>query len=340
MERYMPEQKKPEKSLPRTALPRIYFIDREIAAGTYPNTVKLAKAYETSVPTISRDIEFMRDMLEAPIEYDYQHKGYYYAEKTFRLPAAFTSANDMLALGMAKTLLSLYRNTPIHEAASHLLESITAPLEDRRNPEWYEDRIIVPPAPSVPIAPEIWHIICESLRENRILTFEYRSAWYEDYQIRRVHPWQLLFDNGSWYLYAWSEERSSPRMFSLSRMRQLIFCAETFNLPKNHDFRTRNEGSYFGVYSSEKKRRYRIAFYGDAAMRIQERQWAADQVIEENADGIVISFTSSQYGKALELALANGGDALPLEPAELVEEWRDNLKKMEKREKTDRKSVV
>jgi hypothetical protein len=43
----MQEQKKPQKSLFRTALPRIYFIDKEIAAGNYPNTTTQAKGYET-----------------------------------------------------------------------------------------------------------------------------------------------------------------------------------------------------------------------------------------------------------------------------------------------------
>jgi predicted DNA-binding transcriptional regulator YafY len=324
---------KDQHTLTRATLPRIYFIDKEIASGNYPNTKTLARDYETSIPTISRDIEFMRDMLDAPIEYDHQHRGYYYTKATFRLPAAFYSAQDLLALGMAKTLLSLYQNTPIHDAASHLLESITAPLADRSNPAWYEERIVVPPVPSVTVAPELWHTISDALRENRILTFEYRSTWYEGYLPRRVRPWQLLFDNGSWYLYAWSEERSGPRMFSLTRMRKAALLDDTFTLPKDYDVRARNDGSYFGVYSSEKKQRFRIAFYGDAAMRIQERRWAADQVIEENTDGIVISFTSSQYGKVLELVLANGGDALPQEPVELVEEWRRNLKGMVKREK-------
>jgi predicted DNA-binding transcriptional regulator YafY len=329
----MEEQQKAQKSLPRTALPRIYFIDKEIASGKYPNTTTLARDYETSIPTISRDIGFMRDMLDAPIEYDYQHKGYYYSEKTFRLPATFTSADEMMALGMAKTLLSLYRNTPIYDAARHLVESITAPLMDPKHTEWYEERIVVPPVPSVSIAPEIWRTISDALRENRILTFEYRSTWYEEYLSRQVHPWQLLFDNGSWYLYAYSEERSGPRMFSLSRMRKVALMDKNFTLPVDYDFRTRNDGSYFGVYSGEKKQRFRIAFYGDAAMRIQERHWAADQVIKENKDGIEISFISSQYGKVLELVLANGRDALPLEPAELVEEWRDNARGMMRREK-------
>jgi hypothetical protein len=122
-------------------------------------------------------------------------------------------------------------------------------------------------------------------------------------------------------------------MFSLARIRNPTACTETFTLPKNYDFRLRNDGSYFGVYSDEKKRRFRVAFFGDAAMRVKERQWAADQMIKENEDGIVISFTSTQYGKVLELVLANGGDALPLEPAELVKEWRGNLRKMVKQDK-------
>ena len=106
------------KNLPKTALPRIYFIDKEIASGKYPNTRTLAESYETGTATISRDIEFMRDMMNAPIEYDFKQKGYYYTEKTFRLPAAFFSAEDAAAFGMAKALLSLYRNTPIYNAAS------------------------------------------------------------------------------------------------------------------------------------------------------------------------------------------------------------------------------
>jgi predicted DNA-binding transcriptional regulator YafY len=69
---------KDRKSIPKTALARIYFIDREIASGKYPNTRTLAEVYERGTATISRDIEFMRDMMDAPLEYDFKRKGYYY----------------------------------------------------------------------------------------------------------------------------------------------------------------------------------------------------------------------------------------------------------------------
>jgi predicted DNA-binding transcriptional regulator YafY len=328
---------KNRKSIPKTALPRIYFIDREIASGKYPNTRTLAKVYETSIPTISRDIEFMRNMLSAPIEYDYTHKGYYYTEKTFRLPAAFVSAEDMLALGMTKILLSLYKETPVYDVTRQLMESITAPLADAENPHWYDDRILVPPVPSVIFSPEIWKTITEGLRQNRLLKFEYRSTWNSGFHTHRVRPYHLLFDNGAWYLYGYSEERQGMRMFSLSCIRKINLEAETFTFPKTADYRSRTDGSYFGAYSSEKKRRFRIAFFNDGAMRIKERRWAADQKIKETADGVILSFSSAQYGKVLELVLANGRDALPLEPAELVKDWQDNIRDMQERVKILRK---
>jgi predicted DNA-binding transcriptional regulator YafY len=315
------------KTLPRPAFARLYFIDREIASGKYPNTKDLARSYECGIATVSRDIEFMRDRLHAPIEYDYVHRGYWYTEKTYRLPAGFTSADDMLALGMAKSLLSLYRNTPIYDAARELLESLLAPLEDAG---LLENRIIVPPVPSAPVTPEVWNGIVDALRQNRMLNFEYISLWGNGYEKRQVRPYQLLFDNGSWYLFGFAEERGDVRMFSLPRIRDISLCKETFTLPADYDFCVRNDGSYFGVYSSDTRLRFRINFYGPAALRVQERRWAQDQVIENIEDGVSIAFSSTQYGKVLEWVLSSGRDAAPLEPLELVADWQEHIGDMRK----------
>jgi predicted DNA-binding transcriptional regulator YafY len=322
---------KDRKSIPLSSLPRIFFIDEEIASGSYPNTTTLAEAYGTGTATISRDIELMRDWLYAPIEYDYTRKGYYYTEKTFRLPGTFGSVEGIMALGMAKNLLSLYRNTPIYDAAKKLMETITAPLEEAENSRWYEERIIIPSVASVQFPPEIWQCVCEGLRKNRILRFDYRSIWKSGYTPRRIRPYQLLFDNGAWYIYAYSIEGRGVRMYSLSRIRNISLEDETFIFPASANFCAQMGGSYFGAYSGQKKFRFRIAFYNDGAMRIHERIWAADQRIREIEDGVILSFTSTQYGKVLELVLSNGRDALPLEPAELVKDWRENLLDMQRR---------
>ncbi|MDR3170039.1 MAG: WYL domain-containing protein [Treponema sp.] len=323
------------KETPKTALSRIYFIDRRIASGAYPNTRQLAQEYETSPSTISRDIDFMRAQLDAPIVYDHQRNGYYYTEKTFRLPAGFVGDKDMLALGMAKTLLSLYRDTPLYECARELLDLITTPLvaslrEGARKPEetpWYESRVVVPQVASAPVSPEVWEVIIHGLRENRLITFEYQGAWDEDYRSRRVRPYQLLFDNGAWYLYAHAEDRAAIRIFSIARMRQATLTATTFTLPPDYEYRAYTD-SYFGVFAGAQSCRFRVAFYDEAIVWVQDRRWANDQYIEEIAQGIVITFSSTQYEKVLEWVLSQGGNAHPFEPPELVQDWKAAIASM------------
>jgi predicted DNA-binding transcriptional regulator YafY len=329
----MTSEKKPARaSIPvRSGMARLYFIDKEIASGKFPNTGYLAKKWEgISISTISRDIEFMRDSLNAPIEYDALHRGYYYTEPLYRIPTGFSGADELLALGMAKNILTMYKDTPIYEAAHHLLESIIAPLATESNSDWYESRIVVPQVPSAPIPPEVWNPVTTALQENRVLTFEYQGAYDEDYKPRRVRPYQLLFDAGLWYLYGFAEERKGIRIFSLRRMKNIVPTKDRFLLPKDFDYRAGTGGSHFGIFDGQKKHRFKIAFYDYSVTWVTDRQWADDQKITKNEDGVIITFTSSQFEKVLEWVLSRGCTARPLEPEKLVDAWQFNIEEMQK----------
>jgi predicted DNA-binding transcriptional regulator YafY len=239
----------------------------------------------------------------------------------------------LLTLGMTKTLLTLFKDTPIYDTARHLMDVITAPLADSRQQRWYEDRVIVPQVASVQVSPELWRVITQGLRENRVLSFDYRRAWDDDFHPRRVRPWQLLFDNGSWFLYGYCEERRNTRIFSLSRIKNAAVTEKNFSLPKDFDYRGRDGRtgkSYFGIFSSDRVWRFRIALYGSAVSLVRERTWADDQKIEELEDGVVMAFSSSQYDRVLEWALSRGCLACPLEPAEFVDDWHTHIKEMQK----------
>ncbi len=67
------------------AIERIFEIHEQISNGKYPTTGKLAKQLECSTSTISRDLEFLRDRLYAPYEYDTSKRGYYYTDPNFQL---------------------------------------------------------------------------------------------------------------------------------------------------------------------------------------------------------------------------------------------------------------
>ena len=328
----MRTEKKPVRaSLPKSALARLYYIDQEIASGKYPNTNYLAEKWEAiSVSTISRDIAFMKDPLNAPIAYDALRRGYYYSKPNYRIPMGFSGADELLALGMAKNILALYRDTPIYGAAHHLLDSITAPLAAEGNSNWYENRIVVPQIPSAPVTPDTWNIITTALRENRVLAFQYQGAYDENYKDRHVRPYQLLFDNGVWYLYGFAEERNDIRIFSLCRIKNIALTKKHFSLPKNFDYRAGNAGSYFGVFAGQKRHRFTIAFYDYSVAWVQDRQWAADQAITATDDGVIVTFTSTQFDKVVEWVLSRGSTACPLEPELLVNVWRGTIDAMQR----------
>ena len=321
-----PEKQLSRQSLPKTGLPRIYRIDAEIASGKFPNSDGLAQTCETSVSTISRDIEFMRDQLRAPIQYDAFNRGYYYTQKTYRLPGGFTSAEDLLALGMAKSILSLYHDTPLFEAANNLMENLTTPLAADGNKDWLDKRIIVPKTASAKVQPEIWNTIISGLKENRVITFEYHGTWDEDYQKRKISPYQLLFDSGVWYLYGFSEERKARRIFSLSRMKNAALTNDKFELPKTYSYTDFSGDSYFGVFIGQDKQRFIVDFYEDSIFFVTERQWAADQIITEKEDLISIEFTSTQYDKVLRWVLSCGCNAIPKSPKKLVDDWKWHIR--------------
>jgi predicted DNA-binding transcriptional regulator YafY len=317
----------PRKKLPKTALPRIYFIDHELRKETYPNAPALAKKYETSVSSINRDIAYMRDMMGAPIEYDRFKKGFYYTEKTFHLPAAFATADDLLALGMAKNLMDLYQNTPIHGAALNLLESISAPLHNEADAEWFMDRIIITKTASPIIDPAIWNKIVTSMRENRVITFHYIIGDKEQVEKRRVRPYQLLFDRNTWYLFTHDEDRDYMRIFAVSRILDIEYTDDVFKIPKDFDYRSLEGKSYFGVYTNATAQKFVITIYGDTRW-IKERVWAEDQKIKEKSDGIELSFTSNQLDKVLEWILSQGAYAVPKAPSTLVKQWKQIITEM------------
>lgn len=60
---------------------RLLDLDRRIRRGEYPSAVKMAQVWECNRRTISRDVEFLRDSLGAPLAYDRMRRGYFYSRR-------------------------------------------------------------------------------------------------------------------------------------------------------------------------------------------------------------------------------------------------------------------
>lgn len=63
----------PQTRPPLERIARIYAV---LSAGVIKNCVQFAAEFEVSTRTVKRDLDFMRDRLRLPIEYDAQRYGF------------------------------------------------------------------------------------------------------------------------------------------------------------------------------------------------------------------------------------------------------------------------
>jgi len=106
-------------------------IHEELQDGYLTNCSKLAGKLEVSTKTIMRDLAFMRDQLDLPVEYDSQTYSWRYSYPVKNFPTVQVSEGELLALLVAQKALEQYKGTPYHDQLAHAFEKLSAGLNDR-----------------------------------------------------------------------------------------------------------------------------------------------------------------------------------------------------------------
>lgn len=310
-------------------LERLSKIHTKIKSGCYPNSHQLAYDNEVSVPTISRDIEFLRERFGAPIEYDAAHRGYYYT-KNFDMPLNMVSAKDILTLSLTKQLLSQYEGSPIYNELSSII-SMLSDFQGIGKSDFLK-RVAAPPLPKGVMNENAWNVVLECLQENMVLKFDYNGRWKTETTHRLLRPYQVLLQDGMYYVFGFDENadggKGGERLFNLSRMKNLENTKQSFELPEDFEFSSRCGGGRFGAFKEAEKVQYEIDFYDDARQFVKDCIWADDQefIDYEEEKMTTIKFSSSQSAKVLEWVLSQGVRARPIAPEEFVERWKNEIR--------------
>ena len=312
-------------------LERLSKIHAKIKSGCYPNTQQLAFDNEVSVPTISRDIEFLRDRFGAPIAYDASQRGYFY-EEDFDMPLNMISSKDVMFLSLVKQLMTQYEGSPFYNEISNIIDFLTDSQGIGKSD--FLKRVAAPPLPKVVVNEEAWNKVIQSLKENTLLKFDYNGRWRTETTHRMVRPYQVLLQDGMYYVFGYDENaddgKGGERLFNLSRMKNIENTKQSFELPEDFEFASRCGGGRFGAFKEAKKEQYEIDFYDDARQFVKDCVWADDQEFidceEENMT--TIKFSSSQSAKVLEWVLSQGVRARPIAPEDFVERWKNEIKSL------------
>ena len=308
---------------------RFAWFDRQVRGEKYPNAGSLAIRFELSRKSAQRCITHMRDRLCAPLEYSHAHRGYFYTDTAFELPHFQATQEEILAILVARHLLSYTAGGMISRAIGSFGKKLFAQTGDfgltqaRLAQAFSATWTGYSPALS-----DIFRQVAEGLLRNRLLHFGYTSPGKGNCSTRDVEPHHLQHYMGSWVLLGWCRKRSDWRKFYLARMKDLTVSAQTFSSKPVRTWQRQLAGAY-GIFQGDVPVPVTLRFTPFRSRWIREQLWHPDQQIKEiSGGGIELTFPVADFREVKMKILQFGADVQVVGPDELRAEVKAEIKKM------------
>ena len=310
---------------------RFVWFDTQVRQKRFPNARKLADHFELSRKTAQRNIDFMRDRLFAPLEYDPSKKGYYYLDETFELPHFLATQEEILSVLLARNLLSYTAGGFISRAINGFGKKLfaatghfglTADQMDKAfSATWHG---------YAPAQGDLFRQVADALLKRHLIRFTYRSPSTGQKTYRLAEPHHLQHYMASWVLIAWCRLRDDWRKLYLARMTDVLVEPETFD-PKPTDQWKHLLEDAFGIFQAKETVTAVLRFTPFRARWIKEQIWHPDQTMTHLDDGsLELSFPVADFREIKLKILQFGADVEVISPEELRREVRQEIEKMAK----------
>jgi predicted DNA-binding transcriptional regulator YafY len=328
----MPSRTKPrERLLSRPPVERMLRIHQSIISGKFPNATLLAQQLEVSTKSIHRDIEFMRDRMQLPIEYDGAKFGYHYTEEVSSFPTLQISEGELFALLVAEKALQQYRGTPFEKSlisafrkvAQSLPETISIHLSD-----W--DQVISFRTSVQPLLDlQVFDLLSKAAARREQLELLYRKPGKTKPEPRIVDPYHLANINGEWFLFAYCHARQDLRTFAPARILKAQLTGKKFARSEKFSLEQRLKNS-FGVHAGKEEFDVRLHFSPWVADYIREKTWHVSQRLLDFPDGsLELHMKLSSLQEVHRWILAWGGEARVLSPPSLAEMIKNSARRLQ-----------
>jgi proteasome accessory factor B len=296
-------------------------IHQALQAGGFPNASKLAREIEVATKTIHRDIEFMRDRLNLPIEFNPAKNGYFYTGEVRAFPTMQITEGEIFALVVAEKALQQYRGTSFEKPLLSAIKKMEQALPDTisLNLADIEQTISFRTRAEPILDLKIFDALAKAVAQRQQLELHYRKPGQQKAEARLVDPYHLANINGEWFLFAHDHARKDIRTFVPARIQSVKPTGRTFERTQKFSLEKRLRDS-FGVHSGEGEYEVVIRFNPHAADYIREKKWHPSQELRElKGGGLELKLKLSSLAEIERWILSWGGDAKVLKPRELVE---------------------
>jgi predicted DNA-binding transcriptional regulator YafY len=309
---------------------RFYRIERLLRERKVVPRRAFLEALEVSLATFKRDLEYLRERLEVPIEWNADKGGYELGSgRRFELPGLWFNDSEIHALLLMDAMLA--------DLTPGLLEGHVAPLRARLEMLLEEGQV---PAPEVrkrvrvlrqaarSLRPGVFEVVAAATFKRRRLRIAYAARSTGVGSERVVSPQRLVLYRDNWYLDAWCHLREGLRKFSVDAVASAAMLDEK---AKPVDMKTveRELDRGYGIFAGRNVDWASLRFSPNRARWVAHERWHAAQRGRLEPDGAyVLELPFSDTRELVMDILRHGADVEVLGPPSLRAAVADEVRRM------------
>ena len=312
---------------------RFLWFHGRIRQGLFPNARDIAEKFEVSHKTAQRDIEFMRDRMNAPLVYRREHRGYMYEDEAFELPGLWLRADELISLLVSYRLAATMPDNSLKSDLKSFLNHALSLYTSSKSVSLADlnEKVSVKNHGYSLVNEQVFHHILHALLGNSPVRIEYYSPHNDQSTTRDILLLHLLQYMGTWHVIAYCALRSETRDFTLSRIHSLEISEVEIPAPSGNisvkDYIRRN----FGIMTSEETCEVCLRFSPDAAPWIAEQVWHHKQKQVAEPDGsLCLTFPVADFREIKREILRYGSRVEVLSPQALRDEVSEEIERMNK----------
>jgi predicted DNA-binding transcriptional regulator YafY len=291
---------------------RLYKIDNLLRARRVVPLEAFLRELGVSRATFKRDLELMRDRMNAPIVWDRDLGGYRFAEEAtvgpkYELPGLWFSPQEALALLTMYQLLESLQPSLLGAHVKPLLARITALLTTGdKSVEEVRRRIRVIHFAARRVEPRHFEMVAAAVLERRRLFLIYWNRARDEVTRREVSPQRLVYYRNNWYLDAWCHLRRGLRNFALDAMREVALQDERAKDVPDAELDEVLKSGY-GIFSGKDVQWATLRFSATVARWVSLEVWHEKQRARFERDGRYVLEVPYSHDRELSMDILKFG---------------------------------
>lgn len=315
---------------------RFYKIDQMIHDRKLVPFVELMAALEVSRATLKRDLEYMRNRLNAPIVWDRDAGGYRFdtphaeAGGQYELPGLWFNSGEVHALlTMQHLLTDLDPGGILTPHIQPLIARLNGLLGTADNTaEEIRRRVLIVGLGKRELKLAHFEKVGAALLRRKRLAITYFARGSGETTEREVSPQRLVYYRENWYLDAWCHLRNDIRNFALDSI-QHADLIERKAREVSHRSMDEVLGPGYGIFSGRKLQHAKLRFTPERARWVAQETWHPKQKGDYAADGSwLLEFPYADHRELIMDILKFGADVEVLAPADLRQRVADEAARM------------